>query len=139
MKIAYPARRVLNWRRAEVHWNKRRWEDTHADAKNIVTIHLSMNHPQDYAFWNDLVDSAKEHMKDIFYPAVEAFAQQHDLARRFIANVEWDVLLAIMEAAYADCDLPTTFYLEPLKVYEAGHMPCGWEHGEWPTGTLIVH
>jgi len=41
LKFAYPTRQVLNWKRAEIHWNRQSWEDAQADARNILSGYLS--------------------------------------------------------------------------------------------------
>lgn len=139
LKMAYPTRQVQNWRRAEVHWKKQSWQDAQEDARNVISSYLGKHYPQDFDCWNDLVDIADKDLQDAFCPFIEAFAHKNALAQSFLSNVQWDITHAIMEETYSDCHLPVTFYSELLRVYEAGHMPCGWAHGDWPNGTLIVY
>jgi hypothetical protein len=51
--------------------------------------------------------------------------------------VQSDIHGAWMENAYIESGHSAFFFLELLRVFEAGHFPCGWE-GQWPQGTLLV-
>ena len=55
-----------------------------------------------------------------------------------VHSVQWDVLGALMENSYINCDHKSFFFLELLMVYEAGHFPCGWQ-GKWPEGKLVIY
>jgi hypothetical protein len=51
--------------------------------------------------------------------------------------VRWDLVSALMEAAYADCR-PPIFFTHLIPVYEAGHLPVGWDPDS-RGGTLLIY
>ena len=63
-----------------------------------------------------------------------AAASQTHLAHRR----QWDILGALMENSYVSSGHSVFFFLELLRVYEAGHFPCGWI-GDWPSEELTVY
>ncbi len=65
------------------------------------------------------------------------FAERHGFGKVLVDCVSWDVLAAIMEHEYRDCPGRPEWFLQLLRVYRAGHFPCGWA-GEWPAGQLLV-
>ena len=50
---------------------------------------------------------------------------------------DWLERAAIMEHEYRDCAGRPEYFLHLLRVYRAGHFPCGWA-GEWPAGQLLA-
>lgn len=52
------------------------------------------------------------------------------------SNVTWNLQAAFLELHFAR-HRPPRFFGELVRVYEAGHLPCGWQ-GAWPSGSLIV-
>jgi hypothetical protein len=68
---------------------------------------------------------------------IEPFCQEHHLERAVVHTVQWDILGALMEHTYRDTGHDSSYFLELLAVYEAGHYPAGWR-GRWPQGTLVV-
>jgi hypothetical protein len=50
--------------------------------------------------------------------------------------------LAAMEVSYRrKFRKAPAFFERLLDIYEAGHLPCGWEGDldHWPEGSLLVH
>jgi hypothetical protein len=72
------------------------------------------------------------------YEMLEPFREANALDVKFVHSVRWNVLAALMENAYIDCDHGAFFFHELLTVYQAGHLPCGWI-GAWPEGKLVVY
>jgi hypothetical protein len=129
---------VTTWLDARCTYSRQEWEDMRLDARNTLTVHLFKRYQNEYAEWRRVADAITKHA--VFVDAmakVEAFKARHGLDQQFFTRVQWDVFNAVMESAYAKCRPPHLFYTMLLKVYEAGHFPCGWE-GEWPAGRLMA-
>lgn len=111
------------------------WENTTLEARNELTDILHKSQPNQMQDWNDITNEAKA---QIVFPLTEkywkSFATENGLGKPFIDCVQWDILAACMESAY---DQPR-FFTELLKVYRAGHFPCGWASGEYPNGNLVI-
>ena len=65
------------------------------------------------------------------------FAERHGFGKVFVDCVSWNVLGAVMEHEYRRFQERPEFSLHLLRVYRAGHFPCGWS-GEWPAGQLLA-
>jgi hypothetical protein len=54
--------------------------------------------------------------------------------------VKGDNLFAIVEASWAafGCKVPS-FWRDLFTLYEAGHLPCGWDGGQYPNGFLVYY
>lgn len=130
--------RISSWKQAIKCYHAPKWEDTTLEARNMLTGYLHKHHNARYQQWNKITEAGREFLEAEIEPKLVAFQEQHNLDKAFLDTVRWDLLGAIMEDAYRDCDLPTLFFHDLLKVYEAGHFPCGWEGGPWPLGRLIV-
>lgn len=114
------------------------WEDVTLEARNRLTVFLSMHYRDRESEWNEITDAAKSRIVTPLVNRVwKPFADQHRLGRVFVDCVSWDVLAAIMEHEYRDCTGRPFFFLHLLDVYRAGHFPCGWS-GEWPEGKLLA-
>ena len=131
-----PVRTVSDWSSAVKYFCSPHWEDTTLQAGNALTMHLSDKAPDAYQEWNELTVRARDRIKKEVMPLVDAYREQQNLPPVFCDCVRWDLLSAVMEASYKSWR-PPIFFGKLLKVYEAGHFPCGWE-GEWPNGRLIV-
>ena len=106
------------------------------EARNELTVFLARDANQQ---WNTITRQAKA---EVVQPLTEKFwqpyAQQHELDTNFLHSVQWDVLALCMEHAYRQQRGLPQFFHALIKVYAAGHMPCGWEGGKYPKGRLLV-
>jgi hypothetical protein len=130
-----PARRAPSAAEARESLASPEWEGVTADAAGRLTSWLHDRCMEEFRRWNQLVEEAKGVMEVGVLPGARAFAVTSNIGDLLVDCVAWDVLHGIMELTYAQCG-PPTFFDHLLHVYEAGHLPCGWE-GEWPMGTLI--
>jgi len=114
------------------------WENATLEARNQLTEFLADNCPKRFEEWNKIADRFKDEVimpltKEIWVP----YQETNKLGINLVHYVQWNTLAALMENAYIDSNHQTFFFLELLRVYEAGHLPCGWL-GEWPQGKLVV-
>jgi hypothetical protein len=130
-----PARRVSSIAEARESLVSPEWEEVTAAAAGRLTNWLHDHCKAEYQRWNELVRDAKVVLEANVLPSARAFAATSGIGEVLFDCVAWDVLHGIMELTYAQCR-PPTFFAHLLSVYEAGHLPCGWE-GEWPAGKLL--
>ncbi len=79
--------------------------------------------------------TAMQHLSSVHrntFPVAEVKADNATLA-----DLQWILHAYLMEAAYREVLLQPLFFDSLIQVYEAGHIPCGWD-GEWPNGQLVI-
>lgn len=108
------------------------WEATTLEARNAITARLARLHPSRYQAWNELAGQAKTALRPIWQKLPVALADDAALA-----DLQWILHAYLMEAAYREALVPPLFFDSLIQVYEAGHIPCGWD-GEWPCGQLVI-
>ena len=137
--VSMPVERVKSWPAAMKALKSRAWEAATLDARNQLSERLSDTHRDRSRQWNKITADLK---RTVIVPlekkTLEPFREAWGLDVELLHSVRWNVLAALMENAYIDCDHGSFFFHELLTVYEAGHLPCGWI-GEWPTGKLVVY
>lgn len=137
--LTMPVLQVVNWAEAVESCQNPGWDTAQLEAQNQLTMWLHNHARAHYQRWNEFVIKHKE---DVVTPLSETvllpFQQRHSLDVAVVQSVQWDVLGALMANTYLSSGHRSFFFLELLWVYEAGHMPCGWQ-GEWPVGKLLVY
>ncbi|HEX3047587.1 MAG TPA: hypothetical protein VHY08_22740 [Bacillota bacterium] len=128
---------VKAWEMAVKKCKSTVWENIQIEAGNILTIALHDNWRDKYRMWNEITDQAKELLNAGVTPVITEFVNCHQLDIAVLHSIQWDILSAMMEHTYSPYVKPG-FYTELLKVYEAGHFPCGWKR-KWPGGTLLIY
>ncbi len=129
---------VSTWSQAKKYCQKLQWENTTLEAQNSLTIYLGCYHKGIYQDWNNLAQAGREFIHTQVEPFLTEFKLENGLNQRFVDCVKWDLLGIMLEDAYREFQLPTTFYRTLFCIYERGHFPCGWTSGEWPEGKLII-
>jgi hypothetical protein len=84
--------------------------------------------------WNEFVVESYPIITSLIEPKAREVMERHNLGKKFIDCVQWDVGHIIMEDVYRDTNAPARFFSELLKFYETGHFPCGWKGPTWPVG-----
>jgi hypothetical protein len=137
--LTMPVLQVGNWAEAFECCRNAVWENAQLEAQNQLTMWLHNHDRAHYQRWNEFVDKHKE---EVVTPLTETVLlpcqQRHSLDDAVVQSVQWDVLGALMENTYLSSGHRSFFFLELLCIYEAGHLPCGWQ-GEWPVGKLLVY
>ena len=115
-----------------------KWENICLEAEGDFTAYLHINHKEDYnKYWNDMVSMIKsEYINTIaedIMKVLDDFEGKDDIIIDMKANI---VSLFMMHfySEYYNSD----FYDKMLKIYLAGHIPCGW-NGEYPEGRFLVY
>ena len=111
------------------------WEDVTLEARNEITGYLAARSYHASSGWNVLAHVAKERLEKEVFPHLPAFITDNRLVMN---SVEWDLHAYLMEDAYASKLKKPLFFESLVRIYEAGHIPCGWG-GEWPDGKLMIY
>jgi hypothetical protein len=138
---------VASWTDAEAACLDQAWEDATLEARNALTVFL--HHKEHHGLsclwrrslkdWNKVTVEAKRRCVTPLAEKVwRPFTQEHGLSVKLVHSLEWNVLAAIMEHEYGHLDGRPTFFLHLLELYRAGHLPCGWTGGTYPSGKLLV-
>ena len=107
--------------------NSTNWENFTLESRNRLTVYLIARRNKDYQAWNELTEAYKKELS-YFEPLVNDFVEQSKIDKVFVHDFNWIFLALCMENHYSklDSDIPILFqYFLPL--YEAGHIPCGWQ------------
>jgi hypothetical protein len=100
------------------------WEEWSLGNHNALTLHLHDKHRRRYQDWNRIARDAKD-LLVLHEPAIRAGLAAAGLSDPVAFDtVRWDVVGALLCAAYLDCRVPMDT-LRLLDVYEAGHLPVG--------------
>ena len=138
-ELPFPYRIVRDALAANEIIKQPEWEEWTLERANEVTSFLHSRFRTRYAGqWNRIVRIARSFVLDELEPRfLAALAAAMPSSEVALHAVRWDVLHALMEAAYADCH-PPQFFTPLVAVYEAGHLPVGWDASSG-TGTLLVY
>lgn len=108
------------------------------DKKGDFTTYLFKNHKAEYnKYWNDEVETIKEQYLSKITEKVNMALINSGLSVDILDDINMNLLSIFMLEYYSEyysCD----FYNKMLKIYLAGHLPCGWI-GEYPDGKFIVY
>jgi hypothetical protein len=118
------------------------WQDAGTAAQGELTGYLARTDYDVYGTsWNRLGDIIEEQIQKETMPKVN-----EALSRMAAENLSNVVLLDLnriaLHSAYKKrFKKVPDFYERLLKVYESGHLPCGWigDLDLWPEGKLIVY
>jgi hypothetical protein len=138
LDVTPPTSWVPDWQAASVAHAQPEWEDATLEAQNQLTLWLHVNAPEAYLGWNEHVRRFKAEELAGLEPAWRAYQLERGLDDGFLHSLQWNVLGALMANHYLPLGHTAFFFLELLRVYEAGRFPCGWE-GAWPRGRLVIH
>lgn len=137
-QIDIPITYVNSWEDAKENYQLPDWENTTLEARNELTSFLYSKFRTQYSNWNQLVRDAKKFLDVEVIPKINVIKEKNNLDQIFIDCVKWDIMNAIMEGTFKDCNLRKAFFLDLLTIYESGNFPCGW-NGKWPEGSVLVY
>ena len=136
--FAFPHALVFDWKRASEFQDTELWGEVCVEASGELTGFLAKRAVRYFVGeWNKLAATANELVKEVAGSRVEEVRREHRLGPLFVQQVERDLGLALLEHSYAFVKPPVDFARRCFEVYEAGHLPCGWE-GVWPAGQLVI-
>jgi hypothetical protein len=137
--LPFPFRFVADSAAAKESIEQPEWEDRTLERGNDTTSFLHLRFRNRYSgHWNKIVSVAKAVLSSELEPRlVPALESAFPGSKVALDAVRWDLVSALMEAAYADCR-PPKFFTHLVSVYEAGHLPVGWDEAS-EGGTLLVY
>jgi hypothetical protein len=130
--------RVADWGVALDRKRLRIFENVKLEAQGDLTVELSNHHMARYRGWNALVREIRPRIIATFEARCTEFSSKHGLSGELWSNTRWDILGACMECEFSDLVF-VGFYDKLAKSYLAGHFPCGWTDGIYPTGQLEIY
>ena len=90
-------------------------------------------------YYAQQVDELGVACQEIYWKCIHqrmrALRQYYHCADRYFS---WDLMHMTIERELVSQGKPGGFCSLLLQVYEAGHLPCGWE-GEYPAGRILVY
>lgn len=102
------------------------WETWTADRSAALSTYLHRVHRQRYQDWNAIAQAGKQVLAP-HESAITSGLKSAGLTDRVaLETVRWDVVGALICAGFMDCAPPTDL-LKLLDIYEAGHVPVGWD------------
>jgi hypothetical protein len=139
LALPFPCRLVRSALAAKEAIEQPEWEDWTLERRNDLTSFLHARFRNRYAGqWNKIADKAVHFLASEIDPhTLPSLAGTLPGSAVAADAVRWDLAGALMEAAYADCR-PPLFFTHLVAVYEAGHLPVGWDAGSGG-GTLLVY
>jgi hypothetical protein len=139
LTLPFPHRFVRDVEAAKADIAQPQWAEWTLERGNATTSFLHAQFRSRYAGqWNKIVVIAKSFLQHELEPKfLPELARTLPGSKAAIDSVRWDLISALMESAYADCN-PPVFFTDLIPVYEAGHLPVGWDQTTG-SGTLLVH
>lgn len=120
-----------------------KWENTVLDYQGDITSALCLRRihgeGDEEMLWNNLVNE----WKTVFLPKIEPIWKENlekiELNTKEInAMIRFCVLDIVMADTYKSIVPIDCFYLNLLKIYRSGHLPCGWS-GKKDKGTFYIY
>lgn len=126
-ETTFTQRRLTSSQEVNKHLQSITWGNFTLEARNRLTAYLAKKHPKEDALWNPLTKAYKAELL-YFEPIVDGVISHHSMDKKFSHSFFWNILAMCMENHYQRIAprLPP-FFLDFLPLYEAGHIPCGWE------------
>jgi hypothetical protein len=118
------------------------WADAKTEAQGDLTGYLAKHHYSEYgSHWNNLAKQSRMLVEKSVSAKLTAALENNSLPSDMIQPMLVDINRAALEIAYRrKFPKAPVFFTRLLKIYEAGHLPCGWtgEMSDWPSGMLII-
>jgi len=118
------------------------WADAKTEAQGDLTGYLAKHHYSAYGgHWNTLAKQSRALVEKAIAANVGEALSQAGLSADMLQPILVDINRAALEVAYRrKFPKAPVFFERLLKVYEAGHLPCGWDGrmNRWPEGNLMA-
>lgn len=114
-----------------------KWENVRLKARGDFTEYLSLNYPDLYnKYWSQLVSEAKEEIIVNLSQSIIKKCNELEIIPQMVDYVKGDIVTIAIIYSYKRYH-ESDFYNDMLKIYEAGHLPCGWI-GRYPKGKFKI-
>ena len=133
---------VTDRQTAESLFHSDDWTDAKTEAQGDLTGYLAKYHYSSYGgFWNNLAKESRGLVEKAVSLKLTEAIMADLLPSGMLQPILVDINRAALEIAYRRrFPKAPVFFERLLKVYEAGHLPCGWDGkmSDWPAGMVMV-
>lgn len=136
LSVDYPLHKIDNWKTAKKYYTAPLWEEVQTIIKNVRITNLTTS-GRSVAEWNEANTLVGKTVDEILAAKFAALQEQQKLDKQIVKDARRHTIMAVMEHQFQAAKIHP-FGLNLLKIYEAGHLPCGWEGARWPEGQLVV-
>lgn len=137
-KLEFDVEYLNHWEEVEKNISTIKWENLCIDRNGDFSAFLCINHDEEYnKYWNDEVDIIKEEYLCIIEDKINPILIDNKLSDKILNNMKWNIISLFMLEFYSEF-YTSEFYEDMLKIYLAGHLPCGWS-GKYPKGKFMVY
>ncbi len=115
-----------------------KWGNTCMNATNELTVFLSLHHVDKYHFWNPMVYNAKDVIVSNVAQVIKDRCKELSIPDKMVDYIFSNIVNIVVTYSYKQY-YELVFYDDLLKIYEAGHLPCGWIGGKYPNGKFKIY
>ncbi len=115
-----------------------KWGNTCMNVRNDLTEYLSLYHPDLYHFWNPMVDEVKDDIISSVSQQIIDRCKDLEIPEKMVDYIFMDIVNIAVTYSYRQY-YELEFYNDMLKIYESGHLPCGWLGGKYPNGKFKIY
>ena len=114
-----------------------KWGNTCMNVVNDLTVYLSFHHQDLYHYWNPMVDEAKDDIISVVSQQIIERCNNLGIPEKMVDYIKSNIVNIAVTYSYKQY-YELEFYNDMLKIYEAGHLPCGWL-GKYPGGKFKIY
>lgn len=132
-------RQVSSWSEADAAYDET-WESIIEQQKNAITNILFTHYKEKYNQWNELLKVVSDEVSQRISLPLKETIEEIGLNPFYADAIFLDIRLYVIEITYAQdgCKIPI-FFRNLFTTYQAGHFPCGWGGGTFPSGYLLYY
>lgn len=113
------------------------WENICLEERGNITSFLATHNKTEYnKNWNVLAKQIKSEVLPQIVAKIEQGVNAKNLPDSIIEDIKFNLVTILISDAFSKYYI-SEFYDSLLKIYTAGHLPCGWD-GEFPVGKIVV-
>jgi hypothetical protein len=142
-ELDFPVKWISTFDEAISSAKANKWTDAKTEAQGDLTGFLAKNHYSSYGgHWNKLAKTSRKKIENEVMPkvthALERFGGNESLLSIILLDINRIALQQSYKKKYSKVP---DFFEKLFRVYEIGHLPCGWEGSldDWPKGRLISY
>lgn len=114
-----------------------KWANRCMNARNELTSFLSLHYIDRYHYWNPMVDEAKDDVIANVCQMIMERCEDLKMPLKIVDYIKMDIVNIALTYSYKKY-YESAFFVDMLKIYESGHLPCGWL-GSYKSGKFKVY